>query len=113
MGCGPATADRSVHAPSRATADSSASASPPIGTPSAAGRTTSPTGAQTPTPAPTSRAADVDTMLSRIVAAVGNRSRIGFDAMLSERDPGFSNTAEMIFDNLAAIRPGDFQVLAA
>lgn len=54
--------------------------------------------------------ADFDSLLTDLTAAIRNDQRAGFLALVSGQDPGFTGTAGMIFDNLHAIRPGDFSL---
>lgn len=51
-------------------------------------------------------------LLTGIVHAVEAKDRSGFQALVSDRDPGFRGTAGMIFDNLVAIHPANLALRA-
>jgi hypothetical protein len=48
------------------------------------------------------------TLLDGLGHAVAERDRAAYERQLAADDPGFAGTAEMIFDNLQRLRPGDF-----
>lgn len=59
-------------------------------------------------PATSSAPTDLDALLAQLSAAIRHDRRAKFLALVSGRDPGFSGTAGMIFDNLHSIDPSDF-----
>lgn len=111
VGCGPSPSgpERSNRPSSTAATSNAPSAAPTSTSPSA-----SPSQSPRPRTSPAQKAAprSVGSLLSGIVSAVNRRDRTDFQSLVSDKDPGFADTAGMIFDNLAAIHPADFALRA-
>lgn len=67
---------------------------------------------QAPDPSTTPSARPLPALLDRLEQSVVDRDPDAFRAQLSDADPGFAGTAEMIFGNLSALRPRDFSLRA-
>jgi hypothetical protein len=95
--------------------------------PNPAGATTSPRSAPTHSPAPAQSPVpssspepdhrpaaphNLEGLLNSLADAVDTGNRAEFTALFTDRDPGFRQTADMIWDNLDAIRPSPLALRA-
>lgn len=64
------------------------------------------------TAGPVVAAGQLDRLLATLVTAVDRRDRASFDQLVSGRDPGFPDTAGMIFDNVDRLHPAEFGLRA-
>ena len=61
----------------------------------------------------TSAPGSLHALLTQLSAAIRHGRRADFRALISHQDPGFTGTAEMIFDNLQGIGPSSFSLEAS
>ncbi|WP_188893417.1 hypothetical protein [Microlunatus endophyticus] len=105
----------------RTTSGSAPGQSPGAGSPSPVSRsdttastpnTTSPSPGAHPSRTASPTATNLGRLLTGLVATADQGNRSDFLALVSDRDPGFTSTAGMIFDNLRTISPDDLAFTA-